>query len=215
MRDLLALFAAVAVTVTNGLAEDPAPKPRLVAIPVTGAQAACCTAAVKEALQGLPAVASVRIESADGAKVAIVTLKKEQELLLSDVQRVLDEAANDMAIMMGGGIKYLVSREHLLLGEGAFVVGSRPIDPKSLEGVAGVASAAPERAGDLDGIRLHLAPKSDLRLASIVLVLERTGNHLADLVLAPNFDPSTTTRPQQPKPPQAPPKGNGGGGGGC
>ncbi len=214
MKKLLALFAAVAMTAANGMAGDPAAKPRLLAIPVNGANAGCCTSAVKEALEGLPGVVAVRMESADGAKVAIVTLDEKAELRLSEIVQVLDQAAEEMAGMMGSGISYKVNRDRLSLGEGSLVVPSEKTDEKALAGVQGVAKADVEPFGDGVGLRLHLAPKAVVALAPVDAAMKRAGAEVADVVLASNFDPSTAARPQQKPPAQNPPKGGGGGGGG-
>ncbi len=212
MRTLLALFSAAALAAIVGFAEEPAKPPRLLALPINGANAGCCVAAVKEALEGMPGVASVRMESADGAKLAIVTLDEKAELRLSEVVRVLDEAAKDMAAMMGGGIRYVVDRDRLSVGEGALLVVGEGADPKLVTGVPGVARADVETVGDVAVLRLHLQPKAVVKLNPLAAAVAKSGGEVSDLVLAPNYDPSSVAKPQQKPPANNPPKGGGGGG---
>lgn len=214
MRNMLALFSALALVAVNGLGEEPAKAPRLLALPVNGANAGCCTAAVKEALEALPGVVSVRIESAEGSKLAIVTLDEKAELRLSEVTRVLDEAAKDMAAMMGGGIRYVVDRDRLAVGEGAFLLVGEGANAKLVAGVPGVAGADVDSLGDVAGLRIHIQPKAVVKLNPLAAAVAKSGGEVSDLVLAPNFDPSTKAKEPQKAPPQNnPPKG--GGGGGC
>lgn len=211
MKNLFALFSAVALAAVNGLADEPV-KPRLLALPVNGANAGCCTSAVKEALEGLPGVAAVRMESADGAKVAIVTLDEEAELRLSAVTHALDEAAKEMAAMMGGGIRYIVDRDRLVVGDGAVLFVGEGADPKLVAGVAGIAHASVERLGDVPGLRLHIEPKAVVKLNPLAKAVGKSGGEVSDLLLAPNYDPSTMAKPQEKPPASNPPKGGGGGG---
>ena len=211
MRTLLALFSAVLFTAAFGLAGDPAKPPRIVAIPIDGANAGCCVSAAKEALGGLPGVVSVKMEPANGGQLALVTLEEKAELRLSDVTRVLEDAAKDMAAMMGPGLKYVVSRDRLAIGEGSLLIVPAGADAKPLAGVAGLAGADVEAADDAVGLRLHLAPKSVVTLTPVVTAMERAGKKVSDLVLAPNWSPETAAK-TGPKAPQAPPKGGSGGG---
>ncbi len=213
MKNLLTLFSALALVAVNGFTEEPAKPPRLLALPVNGANAGCCVAAVKEALEALPGVVAVRVESADGAKLAIVTLDEKAELRLSEVTRVLDEAAKDMAAMMGGGIRYVVDRDRLAIGDGALLIVPEGGDGKLLAGVPGLARTDVEAVGDEVGLRLHLKPKAVVKLGALTAAVAKSGGEVSDLVLAPNFDPSTAAKGTQKAPPAAPPKG--GGGGGC
>lgn len=202
-------LACVAATfvfwIQTGSAEEAPKPPRLVALPVNGANAGCCVSAVKKALEELPGVAAVRVESFEGAKLAIVTLEEKAELRLSEVERVLDEAAKEMASMMGGGIRYVVDRERLTVGDGTLLVVGEGADPKLVSGVPGVVGADVEAAG----LRLHLDPKAVVKLGPLAAAVARAGGKVSDLVLAPNHNPSTAAKPQ-PKPPANPPPKRGG-----
>lgn len=215
MKKLIALLSVVALAVVSGLlAEEPAKPPRLLALPVNGANAGCCVAAVKEALEALPGVVSVRVESAEGSKLAIVTLEEKAELRLSDITRVLDEAAKDMAAMMGGGIRYVVDRDRLAVGDGALLLVGEGADANLVAGIQGIAGADVETVGEVAGLRLHLQPKAVVKLNPLAAAVAKSGGEVSDLVLAPNFDPSSKAKEPQKAPPQNnPPKG--GGGGGC
>lgn len=209
MRNLIAMFSAVLFTAALGLADDAAKPPRIVAIPVDGANAGCCTSAVKEALEGLPGVVSVKMEPADGGRLAFVTLDEKAELRLSAVTQALEEAAKDMATMMGAGLRYVVNRDRLAIGEGSLLIVAAGADGKPLAGVAGLARADVEAADDAVGLRLHLAPKGVVALTPVATAMERAGTKVSDLVLAPNWSPETAAK-SQPRPPQQPPKAGGG-----